>query len=357
MTPFVVFALPRSRSFWLSHALSYGEYHCAHEQSRHFRSLDDVRAWLSQDFTGAVETMAAPWWRMVSRFRPDMRVLVVRRPVDEVVDSLMRLDMRGVCAFDPAVLRRQMQRLDAKLDQIECRMANVLSVRYCDLDTEAPAIFEHCLPYAFDPAWWGTIQPINLQASMPALMRYMISNGPALNKLAAMVTRDTLTAFRPRKRIDREDITIQRESCETWYRDGKRLFEEHSIELGEAPDDYQKRNWPLMMKMDEIGAMHIMTARCNGRMVGYYVCYVAPATNDATLVSALQISIFASRDFPGIGMRLKRAATESLRERGIGEVNFRAGINADGARMGAIHEREGAECIGRIYRLDLRRAA
>ena len=94
-SPFVVFALPRSRSFWLSRYLSCAGYHCWHEQAPHFRSLGDVQAWLSQDFTGASETTAAPFWRTIVAARPDVRVLVVRRPVGEVVDSLMRLDMRG----------------------------------------------------------------------------------------------------------------------------------------------------------------------------------------------------------------------------------------------------------------------
>lgn len=357
MTPTVVFMLPRSRGFWFSHALSYGDYHFSHEQCRHLRNLDDVRVWLSQDFTGAVETMAAPWWRLIPWYRPDARILVVRRPVGEVVDSLMQIDMRGACAFDRGLLTKQMQRLDRKLDQIECRMPNALSVRYQDIDTMRAQIFEHCLPYQFDPAWWDTLAPINLQASMPALMRYMIANGAALNKLAAVATREIITGFRPRKRIDREDIAIQQESCEVWYRDGKRLFEEHSIQLGEAPGDYEKKNWPLMMKMDAIGAMQITIARCNGKMVGYYVCYLAPATDKMDILSATEISIFASSDFPGVGMRLKRAGREALEARGVGEINRRAGINADGERMGAVYEREGSECIGRLYRLDLKRAA
>ena len=75
------------------------------------RGLDDAQAWLSQDCTGTAETAAAPWWRLVRHYRPDIRTLVVRRPVAEVLDSLLRLDMRGVCRFDPGVLAaRQMAR-------------------------------------------------------------------------------------------------------------------------------------------------------------------------------------------------------------------------------------------------------
>ena len=46
--PFVVLSLPRSRSYWLSRYLSYGGWHCGHEEIRHARTLSDVRAWLAR---------------------------------------------------------------------------------------------------------------------------------------------------------------------------------------------------------------------------------------------------------------------------------------------------------------------
>lgn len=36
---FVVFSMPRSRSAWLARFLSYGDWHCGHDEIRHFRSL------------------------------------------------------------------------------------------------------------------------------------------------------------------------------------------------------------------------------------------------------------------------------------------------------------------------------
>ncbi len=88
---FVIFALPRSRTAWLSRFLSYGEWFCGHEELRHVRSLDDVRAWFSQGQIGTAETAGAPWWRLLERFAPYSPVVIVRRPVDEVVDSLARI--------------------------------------------------------------------------------------------------------------------------------------------------------------------------------------------------------------------------------------------------------------------------
>jgi hypothetical protein len=356
--PFLGLALPRSRTNWLSNYLTYGPWTCWHERIPTMRTLDDIKAWLSQDFTGSMETTGAPFWRTAIKIRPDLRILIVRRPVGEVVDSIMKIDMQGVCRFDPVILTKTLTTLNHKLDQIEARAPNVMSVRYDDLANEftCARVFQYCTGLSHNHGWWSKLDAENLQCGLPSQMRYMFANSAAITRLAATVKRVSLSDMRPKKIVDRDDITIQQESCEVWFRDGKQLFEEHAIQLGEAPTDYLKRNWPVMMTMDSIGAMQIMTARCNGRMVGYYVCYISPATDDASLMSSIQISIFVSKDFAGIGMRLQRAALEALRDKGVGEICFRAGVRADGARMAAVYNRLGAENIGQMYRLDLRRA-
>jgi hypothetical protein len=282
--------------------------------------------------------------------RPDIRTLVIRRPVPDVVASLAR---RG---FDPAVTGPMMTALDRKLDQIEARVTGALSIGFDELVTEdgCARAFEHCLPYRHDPEWFALMAPKNLQLNLAVLARYMRASQQQLAKLIAVAKRQSLVNMGPRKMVRRDDVTVQQESCEVWFRDGKRLFEEHSIQLGEAPDGYLRRNWRLMDAMDRGGGMQIVTARCNGRMVGYYVCYIAPATDDAARVSAMHISIFVSKDFAGLGLRLQRASIAMLRDKGIDEVCFRAGILADGARMGAIYQRAGAEHIGQVYRLSLK---
>lgn len=350
--PFIVYALPRSRTFWLSRYLSFGGWHCGHDELRHCRSLDDVKSWFSQPCTGTIETLAAPWWRLAQTLCPTIRTVVLRRPVSEVVESLARQ------GFDPALMLPMMTRLDRKLDQIAARVPGVVSVSFADLATEegCARVFEHCLPFRHDPEWFALMAPKNLQISFPPLIRYMQAYQPQLGKLADIARRRVITNMGPRKTVRRDDVTVQQESCEAWLRDGRRLFEEHSIQLGEHPDGYLQRNWKLMHTMDRIGAMQILTARCNGRMVGYYVCYIAPATDDVSLVTAMQISIFVSRDFAGLGVRLQRASLDALRERGVGEVCFRAGVAADGERMGAIYRRAGAEHIGQMYRLSLKGA-
>ena len=64
-TPFLIYALPRSRTYWLSKFLSYGDWVCGHDQIRYFRTIDDIKGWLNLPATGSAETGIAEWWRVV----------------------------------------------------------------------------------------------------------------------------------------------------------------------------------------------------------------------------------------------------------------------------------------------------
>lgn len=351
MPQFVIYALPRSRTFWLSRFLSYGEWHCGHDEARHLRSLGDIEAWFSQPHTGAAETAAAPFWRTIQKAAPGIRTVVVRRPVADVVNSLMSLDI----GFDRDATTRIIRRLDAKLDQIEARVPGVLSVQFADLHKEETCarVFAHCLGLPHDTSWWRKVSPLNLQCDMRAVMRYMTANKTALDNLVHSARQATLSAL-PRRSFSTDGITFQQESCEAWRRDGEALFKEHFTVLGEGPSAYEIRNWPLMMKMDEIGAMQIITGRCNGRMFGYCVSYISPATDDATKMTSLHISIFCSDDFKGQGMKLQRASLAALKRKGIDETCFRSGVKGSGTRMASVYRRLGAENLGEMWRLPLK---
>jgi hypothetical protein len=355
--PFIIYALPRSRTFWLSRFLSYGDWEGWHEPGCRFRGVEDIRSWLAQDCTGAADTLALPWWRLAQRYRPDARILIVRRPVAEVVDSLMRLDMRGVCAFDRAMLTKQMTRLDRKLDQIAARVSGALSVQYTDLSDEKTCarVFEHCLPYEHDHDWWERNDATNLQADMPALMRYKAGHDPQLRRLAALCREESIRSIRENSRPpDRSAITIQEEKFDDFWRDGQALFAAHAAEAGGRDGVTLDLNVPLAADLEARSAAQIITARHQGRMVGYVISVIGPSLEDKSLVVANQMPIFVVREFRGIGGRLERFSIDALRSRGVDEVFFRAGVRADGPRLGAMYLRLGAAPYGEIYRLSLK---
>lgn len=363
MTPFLVFGLPRSRTFWLSRFLSYGEYRCGHEELRHMRSLDDARLWLSQDFTGTAETAAARWWRLAIHFRPDIKILVVRRPVDDVIESLMALDLSGICQFDRRILRAQIVRMDRALDRIE-KEEGVLSVSFSDLVHEnvCRKVFEHCLPYEHDREWWGSLATENLQTDMRSLMRYALTYRAQMLRTGLICRhqmRKVLQVRKPKESLpDTDGIVIQEESLEMVLRDGKALFAEHCAAVDEPEDEFLRKNWPFIAKLEQSGAVQIMTARCNGRMFGYLASIIGPSLEATNRVTATQTVFYAAKDAKGmnLGIRLQKASISALRERGVTEIVMRAGVRGAGPKMGALYRRLGASDYGQLYKLQLERA-
>lgn len=282
---------------------------------------------------------------------PDVRVAVVRRSVDEVVESFMRLGR-----FDRDRLVPMMRRLDSKLDQIEARWPAVLSLRFDDLEREETCarLFEFCLPHRHNHAWWSALAPRNVQINMEALLRYYTVYEPQLTKLTKIAKQMSLALMATRPAGELEGITIQQETFETFYRDGRALFADHLVQVGEAPDNHAAKNIPMMAVLDGLGAMHIMTARCNGRMFGYLMSVLSPSMERRDVMTAIQTTFYASQEFRGLGMKLQRESVASLRALGVGEIYMRAGTRGDGPRMGTLYKRLGAAETGQLYMIDLK---
>lgn len=280
---------------------------------------------------------------------------MVRRDPDEVVRSLLKLEMRGIASFDEAPLSKQMKKLDAKLDQIEHRIPNVLSVSFHDLEHESVCakVFEHCLPYAHDHAWHESLKDINIQCDFMAMMRYAIAHRVQLNRLASIAKQEILSDLALKDCEPPVGVTFQCETFDVFFRDAQSLFREHLAQIGEDADGAHGKNIPLMRALDEHGSMQVMTARSNGRMFGYLMTILSPSLESETINTGIHATFFASREFPGLGLKLQRAALRALKERGVNEVFFRAGPRGSGPKMGALYRRLGAVEDGSLYRLTI----
>lgn len=349
--PFVIFGLPRSRTAWLSRFLTYGDWVCGHEELRHARSLDDVRSWLAQPCTGTAETAAAPWWRLARHLRPDLKVVVVRRDVQASTDSMMRLGL----FTDRAAVERVIRQMDRKLEQISRRVPDALSVHFEDLEREdvCAAVFEHCLGLPHDPAWWRHWSGINVQCDMRAILRYCLAYAPQLDKLAKVASHQTRALMARQASNELDGVTIQAEPLDVWLRDAEKLFDAHLVAVGEAPGDWRNKNIPVLRALEELGAMQIMTARCNGRMFGYLMSVISPSLESPDVTSAMHTTFYADPSFRGLGLRLQRASIEALRQRGVDEVFLRAGTRGDGPRMAPLYRRLGGEDFGQLFRIGL----
>lgn len=346
---FLVLGIPRSRTFWLSKFLSYGDFDCGHEEARYLRSMDDIKTWLAQENHGSCETAVAPFWRLAP---PNLPIVVVRRPVEECVENLMALDMTGVCEFDRAKVTAAFAKIDSKLSQIERRMQNVLSVRFDDLNNEKTirAVWAHCLPYEFDRSWWEYAAPQQMLCNMRALMRYSLANRTALDKMAKIAGQQIRAAIMA-KPVASNGVVIAQEPFDAWERDGAALFRQHCADVGEAPDNWANKNIPLMRKLYDAGALHITTARCNGRMFGYLAAVVSPSLETRGQLRGVHTTFFVSKEMPGLGLKLQRASVAALKAKGASEVWFVEGERGSGPRLGVLYRRIGAEEFGKLYRL------
>ncbi len=347
---FVVFALPRSRTAWLSQFLSYGDWTCGHDQLRYMRSLDDVKAWLSLEKTGTCETGASPFWRLIHKYRSDLQIVTIRRPVEEVVESLVKAGLRT----DPAIVRKAMTGLDRKLDQIEGRLPNVLSIPFNSLknETVCSVLFEHCTDYVHDAERWKLLDAANIQVNFPAQVRYVTANLLAINRLLAQAKQEMLRDFAS-KPSDMTGFIIQEEPFSDYIRDCQHLHEQHCAIIGEHPDNWRNKNLPLMAKLYDQGFLQVMVGRSNGKPFGYLVTLVVPSLELHNTQTSQHMQFFAAPEAPGLGLKLQRAALAALKKKGVHEIFMRAGIRGNGDRMCNIYKRIGAQDFGRMYRVGL----
>lgn len=349
-TSFLVLALPRSRTAWLSQFLSYDGWHCGHDQLRYMRSLEDAKAWLSQPMTGSCETAAAPFWRIIAKLAPGIPVLTVRRPVPDVVGSLLRAGLDA----DPAVLTRRMLYIDRKIDQLEGRLPNVVKVSFDDLATAegCAKAFGHCLGRPLDTDWWDALSGQNIQVDLAPIARYARAHRGALQALAARAKESMLREIAMR-RFEGGQVCVEEGTIETLAAEGAEMMQRHCVDVGESPDGWISKNIGLMDSLNRNGHFQVMIGRCNGKIFGYLGSLVGPSLEAPGRLVAEHRMFYAAREVPGLGMKLLRAAASRLKEKGVTEIFMRAGVRGEGPRLGVLYRRLGAHEFGQAYRLKL----
>lgn len=170
MTPFIVYALPRSRSAWIAAFLTYGEWVCHHDRAMLMRSMDDVQTFFAPN-TGTVETGVMMGWWLINHYVPGIRSVVIRRPVEDAIASMMAVDVSGVASFDEAKVRHIMTYGDRMLEKIGKRHG-ALQLEFDELATKEGCrkLFEFCLPYPFDEGWWQIMRNQNIQVDVRAFL-------------------------------------------------------------------------------------------------------------------------------------------------------------------------------------------
>jgi len=157
-TPFVVFALPRSRTTWLAAWLKGG-----HDLMPRCDSMAEYIAAI-QRRGGTVETAGMVAWRTLRKAMPHARFVTIRRPVAEVCASLERQQWK----MTPG-LRDELQARASMLDEIEA--AGAKSFRFDEISrpTVAALLWREVKPgRPFDYTRWSRIDAQKINTDVAA---------------------------------------------------------------------------------------------------------------------------------------------------------------------------------------------
>lgn len=182
---FLILSLPRSRSAWLAHYLNYDpSRRVGHDISIECDRIADFVESFANGLWGSVETGAVEAWRLIRTLLPQVKLVVVKRPLLDVTRSLERQGV--VPRLDELAARNVM------LDEL-ARQEGVHALSFDDLQDVNVCgwLFEHCLELEFDPEWYAKCSMINIQIDMNARLAQLERRADALAGLRAEIARET----------------------------------------------------------------------------------------------------------------------------------------------------------------------
>ncbi len=184
LLPYAVFTAGRSRTMWLSAFLTYGICVCNFESTAKVNTFQEVANMLTIPGMGAAETLAAPAWPLIVIAAPKLRAVVVRRPVDEIIESLVKAT-EGRVKLDLEKLKRLINYVVRALDKLS-QQPQTLTVDFHELDKEdvCRAVFEHCLPYKHDHGWWEFLSAKKIDPDVIQLAHLYELRKDAVHQLA-----------------------------------------------------------------------------------------------------------------------------------------------------------------------------
>lgn len=349
MRPFVIFALPRSRTFWLSRFLS-GDgalKPCGHDIGSTLNTLADVRAALSAVLAGSVETGAATGWRWLRKNFPEARFVVIRRPVEAVRESLAR------CGLD--VPRSLLDLQAAFLDEISGRCGTT-TLNATDLDSAetCSALFQLCRGVAPSAAWLALNVGANIQLDMNRRIAHLQARSVQIDGLKA-------EAELADRKLRTEALPFVEIKSVPW----SEAIEREMLPLAHAHFDEANHDSPehrpfdldclTIRQIQAAGLMQLNAAWVDGEMAAYCTWTLGPDPESRKVLIANQGPWFV-RDDPNyrglkLGTTLFRRSLDDLRARGVKCVYPHHPMFGRGTALGAYFKRLGAIEMQRVYSL------
>lgn len=328
--PFVIFTLPRSRSTWLSQFLSYGGLQVGHDLAPR---ADTVQGFFDKlwPLAGTVETGAVEAHALLRKAMPDAKFVVVHRPVAEVRESLFRFGISEPDLERRAEALRQIDGCHIGYDQLR-------DVRIC------AAMWEYLYPFAFDFGWWRHMDGQNVQVDVAAEVAMQFERREQIAALRAeAVSCDTV-------------LRVWWEAFDSFWADPDcaPLCEAHYREA-----DNVSRFEPdvaLLQQLEASGVFRVMTARLNGKLIGYLMWSLTVNAESIGQRIADQGAWYVAPGAPaGIAAKMLRRSITELRAAGIGSIHLHHPVQGRGARLGTLFQRIGARPTQHRWSLELSR--
>jgi len=122
-----------------------------------------LKAYREEGMWGSVELSGMIGWQVIRKEMPELKTVVMRRPLQEVYESLAGLGLQANLST--------LAEFNALLDVIASQ-PGVYSINSSDLD--APIVgkwlFEYLLEIEFDFDWWYKMSQMNIQINMDEVM-------------------------------------------------------------------------------------------------------------------------------------------------------------------------------------------
>lgn len=187
--PFVVLALPRSRTAWMAHWLSYPGRRVGHDIAIQTDTVKQFVDSFAQGLDGTVETGAMIGWRLLRHELPGLRTLVVMREPDEVVASLLRKGMPPSAALVDEIYFRSHMLAGISV------APGVRTIAWTQLDDPATRewVFEWLLDLPADTDWDARFAATNIQIDFAARLQQLAARGPQIAALKQEIMARQLT--------------------------------------------------------------------------------------------------------------------------------------------------------------------
>jgi GNAT superfamily N-acetyltransferase len=133
-----------------------------------------------------------------------------------------------------------------------------------------------------------------------------------------------------------EHLSFQVEAFSEVIKEGEDLFHRHWEELALDKDEVPLApNWGRYAELEAAGALSAVTARQNGKLVGYSFMFLFPGLHYKTCFEARMDIFWLAPEVRGRmgGVRLFRAVEKELRRRGVQRVYVGSKLHQDVGRL------------------------